>query len=61
MKAKRSKYYQVAVVCWNCDWSGEVRIPMGTLTGEAICLGCGCCSLAKDKGETEKEKDEEAK
>jgi hypothetical protein len=58
VEKKRVKYYQVAVVCLNCDWKGELRIPVGMLITEAECIGCGCSSLVKDKREAKDESQE---
>ena len=46
-KKERIKWYTVSDLwCSNCHWTGDLRIPFGTLMSEVTCIGCGCVSLA---------------
>jgi len=41
------KTYQIAVICENCDFKGEIDISKGTQIKEAICPKCGNKTLRK--------------
>lgn len=41
------KTYQVSVICYNCDFKGQIAIPKGTEIKETLCPKCGNRTLRK--------------
>ena len=39
--------YQMPVICYNCDFKGEIDIPKGTQAQETLCPKCGNKTLRK--------------
>jgi len=39
--------YRMPVICYNCDFKGEIDIPKGTQVKETLCPKCGNKTLRK--------------
>ncbi len=43
----RAETYRMPVICYDCDFKGEMDIPKGIGVGETLCPKCGNKTLRK--------------